>query len=72
MPITRTQAIVRLIGAWCDNVITDEDYGARVTLGDILQPDVIDAVMRDNLLAEYDLDQRLDYLVQIDRERIKT
>ena len=67
MATTRQAAILRLITLWCDRVAEDESYGLRVTLADILQPDVIDRVWRDNLLAEYDLDQRLGNLAQIDQ-----
>jgi hypothetical protein len=35
MSITRQRVIIRLIGAWCENVINDESYAIRVTLADV-------------------------------------
>jgi hypothetical protein len=52
--ITHQQAIVRLIGSWCSKVLDDPDYGLRVTLADVLTHEAIEAVRRDNLLADHD------------------
>jgi hypothetical protein len=68
MPVTRQQAIIRLIGAWCERVIEDESYGLRVTLADALSLDAIEAVVQGDLLAEFDPEVRIVTLAQNDRE----
>jgi hypothetical protein len=55
--ITRQAAIVRLIGSWCSKLLDDPDYGLRVTLADVLTHEAIEAVRRDNLLADHDPDR---------------
>jgi hypothetical protein len=67
MSISRQRAIVRLLNMWCSRVIEDADYALRVTTADVLDPDVVERVMRNGLLVEFDLDLR--GLAQIDRER---
>jgi hypothetical protein len=54
---------------WCQRVIEDADYALRVTTADVLAPDVVDRVIRDDLFAEFDLDVRIDSIAQIDCER---
>jgi hypothetical protein len=68
MPITRQQAIIRLIGAWCERVIEDESYELRITLADALSLDAIEAVVQGDLLAEFDPEVRIATLAQNDRE----
>jgi hypothetical protein len=69
MPISRQRAIVRLLNMWCQRVIEDADYALRVTTADVLDPDVVDRVMRDDLFAEFDLDLRIDNIAHRDRKR---
>jgi hypothetical protein len=65
LPISKNQAVLRLIGAWCARVIEDESYAARIGLRDMLAPDIIGAVAREGLLADYDdLGERLDKFEQ--------
>lgn len=52
MPITRTQACLRLIALHCHRCVDDPSFAARVSLRDLLRPEVIEAVVRQNLLVE--------------------
>lgn len=69
MPITRTQAMLRLVALWNCRCIDDPAYALRVKLADVLLPDVADAVIAGDLFAEFDLEERVGNLTQIDRER---
>jgi hypothetical protein len=68
MPCDRSKAIERLLALWAARTIEDETFGLRVSLADILAPEIIDIVVRDDLLAEHDLDRKLAELVDRERE----
>jgi hypothetical protein len=53
MEPSRHQAIVRLLKLWA-LLLGENGYAQRVTVEDVLADDVVDAVIRNDLLREFD------------------
>jgi hypothetical protein len=54
MPISRLRAMERLLNFHAQCCIDDSTYQLRVTIADLWQHEIIDIVIRDNLLEAYD------------------
>jgi hypothetical protein len=54
MEPTRHQAILRLLKCWACRVGEDRAYGRKVKVKDILADDVVEAVIRQDLLRQFD------------------
>ena len=65
MPISRTQAVYRLLSLWNARCIEDPTYVFRVKLADVVTPGIIDIVIAGDMFGEFEpVENRLRAAIQ--------